>query len=332
MAEMDLKRVNIIDTSGRSDTSIGIAVVDDKGRFGFINKQDEKPYLPSGGERVLNEAGVINALTFKDHKWDSHIRIEETKNSKANRAKNTELENSIEPTKEKLETKAQGVEKDQLLSPATDKTKNLIPEVIQKKYFQDGNKFYFKGSPEKLAFRDTGKALKTKLDGEAVADSMVMIAKNRGWTEIKVTGSESFKKDVWREATKQGIAVRGYSPTPAEVSAMESKGFDIPKQGQSHAPEAEIKSGKEKASEALKTLSASEAVKLHPELAPYVAAVSVIEKKLESEALSEANKKAIMDRVRQNAVNSYNEGVTPKVQLQEKRERKEVTAQAELSR
>lgn len=402
MAEMDFKRVNVIDTSGRSDTSIGVAIVDEKGRHGFINDKDERPYLPAGGERVLRDKAVTDSLTFKEHDWGGHIKTEETLTSKLSRAndeekklrqiekeirsnpastddekiaakedrKNAEskamrmeagkepskdstpeiklnlkdevtIENSIEPVKarekqtpdkESFVTRSEGIEKDQLFDPAAGNAKSLIPEDIQKKYIQDGSKFYFAGALDKLAFRDTGRSLKTKLDGEAVVDSMIAIAKNRGWSEIKVTGTESFKKDVWQEATKQGIAVRGYTPTKTEVAAMEKQGFDIPKQGQSHAPEAEIKTNKEKAAEALKNLSASEAVKRHPELAPYVAAVSAIEKKLATESLSETNKKAIMDRVKQNAVNSYNEGITPKVQLKEKQQRREVSAQAELSR
>lgn len=342
MADMNLKLVNVVDTSGRSDTSIGVAVMDDKGRFGFVDDRDERPYLPAGGERVLENQSVTDTLIFKDHEWGEHIRIKETVRSKqARESAEAEEENGIEQMQEAskkadnseaLVTKSEGIEKDQVFEPAAGDTKTLVPEAVQKKFIQDGNKFYFKGSPDKLAFRDTGTSLKTKIDGEAVVDSMITIAKNRGWSEIKVTGTESFKKDVWQEATKQGIAVRGYTPSKTEVAAMERQGFDIPKQGQSHAPEAEIKTDREKAAEALKNLSASEAVKKHPELAPYVAAVSAIEKKLATEKLSESNKKAILDRVRQNAVNSYNEGITPKMQLKERQPRKEVTAQAEMSR
>ncbi|MFC6807155.1 hypothetical protein ACFQE2_16340 [Methylophaga thalassica] len=54
MAEMNLKLVNVVDTSGRSDTSIGVAVMDEKGRFGFVNGRDEQPYLPSGGNVYLS--------------------------------------------------------------------------------------------------------------------------------------------------------------------------------------------------------------------------------------------------------------------------------------
>lgn len=428
MSEQAIKLVHVVDTSGVADKSIGTAAMDEKGRYGFSNAEDEKPYLPAGESEVLADQEVLDSLTFKDHEWEDHIKTQETLYSKNNTltreetvteqlesiaaekeilmdereyaastgndvaleqadkdldlleerykeltapedtqeaskegAKATDKQaddmlnfNSIEMSEEKKQSaeaeqtkeqpieqpvqnnesfvsKNETIEKDQIFEPAQGETQSLVPASVSKKFTQDGNKFYMKSDPDKVAFSDSGKKLKTRMDGEAITDTMINIAKERGWTEIKVTGSESFKKDVWKNASEQGIAVKGYTPSRAEVAALEAKGVEIPKQGQDSKPEKAVQTAKEKAAEALQNHSSAEAVKNHPELAPYVAAISAVEKKLNSENLSTENKNAILERVRQNAVNSYNEGVQPDVKLKQERI-KEQTATAEVSR
>ena len=343
----DFKREHIIDTSGKSETSIGTAIKDDQGRYGFANANDESPYLPAGGEAVFNKQEVVDSLTFKEHKFGSHLKTRETVESKRlisqtqkNHGKDSvENENTIEAVKVKNHSRTEtvsasprleGIEKDQLFSPAEGETNKLVPKEVKDKFVQSGNSFYFKGSDDRLAFKDTGNKLKTKIDGDQIADSMIAIAKNRGWSEIKVTGTETFKKDIWKKAAEQGIAVRGYTPTKVEQAELENKGVEIPKQGQSLSPEKSTLTPEQERAKAFKELSGTDAVKKHPELAPYVAAVTAIQKKVESENLSDANKKAVIERVRMNAVNSINQGAVPSVTI--KQSQKIKTAQAELSR
>ncbi len=344
----EYKYFHVIDTSGTSERSLGVAAVNSKGEFGFNNDTDEKPYLPAGEEKALTNKGVSESLTYEQFHWGENIKLKETQTSKLrNSEKESEkktstgvtVENTIESSKTKTAAstkpesnpKLEGIEKDQLFEPASGETKLLVPKEISKKFVQDGNKFYFKGSEDKLAFQDNGSMLKTKVDGDLVADSMIAIAKNRGWSELKVTGTESFKKDIWKKATEQGIAVKGYRPTKVELAEMKGKGVEIPKQGQSTSPEKSTLTPEQEKAKAFKDLSSSEAVKKHPELAPYVAAVTAIEKKIQSEKLSDENKKAIMNRVRMNAENSINQGVTPNISLKEIKTRT-VTAEAEVSR
>ena len=51
---------------------------------------------------------------------------------------------------------------------------------------------------------------------------MVKIAQARGWDEIRVTGSESFKREVWFKAASQGMHVRGYTPNDADLAKLEA--------------------------------------------------------------------------------------------------------------
>jgi len=231
-----------------------------------------------------------------------------------------------------LNTK-EGIEKDQLFDPAKDRSKNSIPDEVKAKYTQVENKFYFKGATEKLAFNDKGQKLETKLDSDkGVTESLIAIAKNRGWSEIKVNGSEAFRKDVWQKASEQGIAVKGYNPSKKETAELEQKGVEIPKKGQSLPPKKEVLTENQKAAKDFKEMSHEEVVKKHPKLAPYVAAVVAIEKKMETDKLTDHEKNIVMKRVQQNTVNSIEKGIVPKVAIQSKQETRKQTAEQEVSR
>jgi len=351
----DFRFFNVIESNGVTEKQRGVSVVNAKGEFGFANDTDETPFLPAGGEKALASEGVAESLTYEHFNWGDNVKLKETIASKENqnalKAQVTQPKavddltvNSIEaisvteiskkePKKDHQPTPAassEGIEKDQIFSPAEDKVKFLVPAAVKKEFVQVGHDFHFKEAPEKLAFKDKGNSLNTRNDGGTVSQSMIAIAKERGWSEIKVTGSETFKKDIWRKATEQGIAVRGYKPTKIEVAEMEGKGIEIPKQGQSLSPEKKSATPEQEAAKAFKELSATEAVSKHPNLAPYIAAVAAIEKKLGQEKLSDENKQAIMQRVRQNVEVSIQQGVVPTVAIKGKAN--SPVAQQELSR
>lgn len=96
-----------------------------------------------------------------------------------------------------------------------------IPEGVKKRYLQVGNRFYFEKNPDQLAFEDKGNKLNTKSNGVTVAAALVEIAHSRGWTEIKVKGSEEFRRSVWLKANFQGIECKGYVPKEADLATLE---------------------------------------------------------------------------------------------------------------
>jgi len=59
-------------------------------------------------------------------------------------------------------------------------------------------------------FRDQGNALATHSNSVDVAQYLVRLAQARGWSAIRVTGSETFRHAVWVEANARGLRVRGY--------------------------------------------------------------------------------------------------------------------------
>ncbi|MFA1791612.1 LPD7 domain-containing protein [Xanthomonas campestris] len=101
----------------------------------------------------------------------------------------------------------------------------LVPETVAAAYKRDGQKYLDANDPKKVAFVDKGNRLQTirTFDDKAVED-MVATADARGWSELKVTGDEAFRRKAWVEATARGIEVKGYEPTEKDKLRAEQLG------------------------------------------------------------------------------------------------------------
>ena len=98
------------------------------------------------------------------------------------------------------------------------------PELVRKRYLAEAGQYFFRDRNNALAFEDKGARIATQTEDPVVAASMVELAVAKGWKELKVTGSESFRRSVWLEAAKRGMAVRGYEPKPQdELQLQEMK-------------------------------------------------------------------------------------------------------------
>lgn len=93
-----------------------------------------------------------------------------------------------------------------------------IPEHIQARYIQVGSQFHFTNGD--LAFADRGRHLSTRLENTEVIRDLISIAKERGWTEIALKGSERFRKEAWQEAQLAGLSVRGYAASDLERAQL----------------------------------------------------------------------------------------------------------------
>jgi len=89
-----------------------------------------------------------------------------------------------------------------------------MPDEIRARFIGIGGKYYF---PDGVtAFTDHGTKLATRSENTEVIRSLVAIAQAREWAEIKVTGTERFRKEAWFAARIAGIEVKGYTPTDFE--------------------------------------------------------------------------------------------------------------------
>ena len=120
---------------------------------------------------------------------------------------------------------ANKVESDEVFT-ATQEAKPLVPKEIEKQYLRVGDKYYHPKNADVLAFEDKGNKLETRSNSEQIAESMVRIAEARGWDEIKVSGSETFRREVWLEAASRGMHVKGYEPSEQDKAHLVKRSND----------------------------------------------------------------------------------------------------------
>lgn len=102
--------------------------------------------------------------------------------------------------------------------PETEALSRAVPAEIRERFIGVGAKYYFPDG--KAAFTDHGAKLSTQSENTEVIRSLIAIAQAREWGEIKVTGTERFRKEAWFAARIAGIEVRGYTPTDFEQERL----------------------------------------------------------------------------------------------------------------
>jgi Large polyvalent protein-associated domain 7 len=86
-----------------------------------------------------------------------------------------------------------------------------ITDDLTGKFLRVGNKLYRTSDDKKPIVRIEGDRLKTR-NIDALPD-IIRIAKANGWTSIKLSGGDKFKKAAYLAATAQGLAVENYTPS-----------------------------------------------------------------------------------------------------------------------
>lgn len=103
--------------------------------------------------------------------------------------------------------------------------KGEIPASILDRYLIERDR---QGRPERFfrdhravdpMFTDEGKRLVTRQAyPDAVAD-MLKVAEHRGWTQVRVSGDETFRREAWVQARTLGLDVKGYQPRDRDRQA-----------------------------------------------------------------------------------------------------------------
>lgn len=104
---------------------------------------------------------------------------------------------------------------------APDKSRAIPPEVGSQ-FTKDGDKYYHQQS-KAVAFVDRGDKLSTPASTPKMAEALVKVAEARGWDEVRVQGTEGFRREVWLEASSRGMHVDGYTPTDRDKSELEKR-------------------------------------------------------------------------------------------------------------
>jgi Large polyvalent protein-associated domain 7 len=138
----------------------------------------------------------------------------------------------------------------------------VIPADIRARYIQSGEKFYHSNDSKAVAFVDRGDKLETPSSAPQIARSLVAIAEARGWDELRVIGTDGFRKEVWLEASSRGIHVDGYKPSELDKAELERRN-----------PFTRDHNAIEKRSEILRKVPPEQGVRRDPSLAGHYAVI-----------------------------------------------------------
>ena len=78
------------------------------------------------------------------------------------------------------------------------------------------------------AFRDHGRALSSPHAYPDTVAAMLRIAQHRGWSHIKVSGDEAFRREAWVQARSLGLEVAGHKPTERDRQAAHEDRTPLP--------------------------------------------------------------------------------------------------------
>lgn len=109
--------------------------------------------------------------------------------------------------------------------PMRSTRKGDIPQNIEARYLIERDRLgraerFFRDHRVKApSFRDHGRSLTTDAAyPDAIAD-MLRIARHRGWSRIRISGDEAFRREAWIQAREAGLQVQGYRPRDRDRAA-----------------------------------------------------------------------------------------------------------------
>lgn len=94
-----------------------------------------------------------------------------------------------------------------------------LPPELDTRFIRVGNKLYRSAHDKEPVATITPDRIKAK-DRESLPD-LIRVAKENGWTSIKIRGDEDFKRSAYIAASAQGIAIDGYQPDAKTKAAGE---------------------------------------------------------------------------------------------------------------
>lgn len=104
--------------------------------------------------------------------------------------------------------------------------KNNYIAIVKNRHLSDQKiNYYDKDDKDQvnIAFEDRNKSLHTSRQDEKTIYAMLDMAQSKGWSDIKLKGTEEFKQKVWLEASLRGIGVKGYEPNEKDLAELQAK-------------------------------------------------------------------------------------------------------------
>jgi hypothetical protein len=146
-------------------------------------------------------------------------------------------ENSIGPARRRaraaatLPPAAQPEQSKPPTRPKQSEARKTVPEDVRRRFVQLKDEYFFPDGAK--AFTDRGDRLTTQSENTEVVRSLITIAQSRGWGEVRVRGTEKFRREAWAAAQSAGIEIRGYKASEFEQSRLART---IAERSAAHAP------------------------------------------------------------------------------------------------
>lgn len=98
----------------------------------------------------------------------------------------------------------------------------IKPISLARDYEELGLEYRMKSNS--LAFRmsEAGNSLHTTTPDKKIIEDMIALAKAKNWTNIKLAGSQEFRREAWLQAESQGIKTMGYTPRAEDKEILEA--------------------------------------------------------------------------------------------------------------
>lgn len=106
-----------------------------------------------------------------------------------------------------------------------DSIKNNYVGITKNRFMSDEKiNYYDKNDKQQIdiAFEDRKNSLNTSRQDDKTIHAMLDLAESKGWTAIKLKGTEEFKQKAWLEASLRGIETKGYRPSERDLAMLEA--------------------------------------------------------------------------------------------------------------
>ena len=189
--------------------------------------------LGLGPDSKAREAELLNSIAPDPEKAriradierndaETFAWVETQKKARQQRAEPAETAPIAAAAASKQEAKGdETIEKESTFSSPN--ARRTIPPEIGAQYLQVGEKYYNPNNTKTVAFVDRGDKLETPSSAPKTAEALVKIAESRGWEDLRVKGTEGFRREVWLEASVRGIHVDGYKPSELDKVELQRR-------------------------------------------------------------------------------------------------------------
>lgn len=96
----------------------------------------------------------------------------------------------------------------------------LLRDGLNKQYLRTGDLYHFRDRKREVAFEARDRRLITAFDTPSVVSSMIDVAETRGWSSLKLTGTDEFRREAWFQASMRDLEVSGYRPSDIDKARL----------------------------------------------------------------------------------------------------------------